>query len=217
VGRAGAARLALGVVVALVVPGGGCADRLTSTSGQQCRKYATVLTYGPESASTGTCALGGESGPDTYECRIDCTLTVREYAGLRDFIEEARVPNRSLLLKESVTSTCVGLGGASGYVARSYVYDEQRRLVRIEAAGRVGYDPASWPPTQFTAWDGAGRPVAGTDTFLGARREFTIVYDDAARTMEWSYGYSVEQDAFGNTVRRGDSVYRVVQMAEVCQ
>jgi hypothetical protein len=208
---------AAGGVLAMVILTGGCGNSVPSASGQRCRRYATTVTFGPNASGTGICRWGGDFGPTSYECRIDCTLRVQEYASLRDFIDEPRVPNRFLLSRETISSTCVGPGGSSGYSARSFVYDELGRVVRIEALGRVGYEPVSSPPTRFTAWDSAGRPVAGTDTYWGASREFTIAYDDSARTMEWSYGYSVQQDAFGNTIRRGDSVYTVTQMAEVCE
>jgi hypothetical protein len=170
--RPPSASRAVSGVLAIVILTAGCGGRLPSTSSQRCRKYATSVTYGPDNVGTGTCKWGGDFGPNTYECRIDCTLRVREYASLHDFIEEARVPNRSLLSSESINTTCIGFGGGSGYSASAYVYDERRRLVKIEAAGRVGYEPVSWPPTHFTAWDSAGRPVAGTDTYSGASREF---------------------------------------------
>ena len=80
-----------------------------------------------------------------------------------------------------------------------YTYDGQKRLAKIEWRSRYGYAlDDTLAVTQYTEWDGRGRPTAGTGPWRGGTVDIRIVYDDVARTMTTSYG-----DGLGEYVRAG--------------
>ena len=209
--------LAHAALAAAMAPVAGCKPSLPSVSSKQCRRYATVMSYGTDTESTRTCTFSS----NVYSCGPSCARTQRGYASLMDFIEEASVPNRSRLSVKSYDYSC-GLGNTAGYSEQTYTYDAQKRLVKISTKSSWGY--SSEPVvgvTEFTRWDGQGRPLSGTGPWKGQVVDISIVYDDAARTMTTSYGAglmesTVQQDAFGNTIRDGSITYTVREMAEIC-
>jgi hypothetical protein len=210
--------LAIALAVASIA---GCGSQTPLASSTRCRRYATALSYGPQNQYTGTCGYGVYNA-GTYDCRLGCSLRLRVYASLSDFIDEASVPNRARAIEVSSSVTC-GLANTGGYTSGFYTYDGQKRLAKIEWRSRYGYAlDDTLAVTQYTEWDGRGRPLAGTGPWRGGTVDIRIVYDDVARTMATSYGdglgeYIVRQDAFGNTIGEGDVSYTVTQTAEVCQ
>ena len=206
-------RLALAVALACAT---GCGSAATPVGpGRRCRKYATRIDAG---GYTQACAF---TSSNTYGCGSgsSCAGAGQRYASLSDFIEEASVPNRPRLSETFVYNYCGMLIG-SGSTTQTYVYDQQKRLMRIDGRSQWGYGALSLGVTQYTQWDARGRPLSGTSSWDDKPVEVAIVYDDSARTVTSSYGDGrqtlVQQDAFGNTIRQGDAYYIVLEMEEIC-
>ena len=168
---------------------------------------------------TRTCTFAQSS--NTYECESSyCASEGKKYASLLDFVEEARVPNRPRL-SESYLSSCCGTLITCGSTTQTYTYDAQDRLVRSDGRSLWGYETE---PTlsvgNYTEWDGRGRALSGATSSGGKSIEFSIVYDDRARSMTTSYEDGreafVQQDALGNTIRAGDVTYTVARTEEIC-
>lgn len=125
--------------------------------------------------------------------------TIFNYASRADFVDEVQViPIRNLAL--STTSTTVGTAGTFTSSAQ-FSHDGQRRLTRI-----VGTSAAGTSTTTYTAWDGSGRPTAGTDVGPGFNNVVTAAYNDGARTRTMNFAGGVTTvetfDANGNAIRQ---------------
>lgn len=199
-----------------VTSSSGCTRDLPSSSSRRCRRYATTVEVG---GYTRTYALNGSANTYGWGTR-SCAQEGRRYASLSDFIEEAQVPNRTRASETFLYNYC-GMLNSSGASSRTYTYDDQDRLVASAGTSQWGY--ASVPgvsATKYTAWDGRGRPLSGTILRGGTAIDFSIVYDDSARSMTTSYEDGeesyVQQDAYGNPIRDGSLTYTVIEMEEIC-
>ena len=194
----------------------GCARDLPSSSSRRCRRYATTVEVG---GYTRTYALNGSANIYGWGTR-SCAQEGRRYASLSDFIEEAQVPNRTRASETFLYNYC-GMLNSSGASRRTYTYDDQGRLVASEGSSQWGYaGAASVSATKYTAWDARGRPLSGMILRGGTAIDFSIVYDDGARSMTTSYQdgeeWYVQQDAYGNPIRDGSLTYTVIETEEIC-
>jgi hypothetical protein len=92
---------------------------------------------------------------------------VSTYRSVADFVDEVRVvPGLSMQISTSTTNT-----GACGFGTNTaaFTYDSQRRVASVSSGTST---------TVYTAWDGSGRPTAGS--FTGTT--IANVYNDATRT-----------------------------------
>ncbi|HET6898584.1 MAG TPA: hypothetical protein VFK70_09560 [Vicinamibacteria bacterium] len=175
----------------VVIPGCGSSD-VEGT--KVCRRYPTAFT---ESGLSYTC---------TFDIRI---LTCRDsshfvlqdwtYVSSADFVFEAQVPNR--IRAESRSFQTLGMVVTSSVVSTEYRYDASGRLLerhrrRSDIGGARDLDT-----TQYSSWDAAGRPTAGSVSGPNGAGPITLGYDDAARRMDASNGESTTADANGNVVR----------------
>jgi hypothetical protein len=194
----------------------GCSSPLPSASGRRCRWYATAVEV---DGAVRTYTFDAASREYKWG-RNRCAEAGLTYASLSDFIEEASVPNRPRLSGTFIFNYC-GMLISSGSTTATYNYDGEGRLVRVDGASQWGYSTApSRSVTHYSAWDSRGRPLAGTASEGGQPSSFSIVYDDATRSMTTLYEdgreSQVQQDAFGNTIRAGDVAYTVIAMEQVC-
>src|SRR5690606_22758485 len=95
----------------------------------------------------------------------------------------------------SATTSTTGTAGSFSS-SMAFGYDGQNRLTREETAGAV---------TTYTAWDGQGRPTAGTSVLATNTNQLAITYNDAQRvrtttstTLGQATVCSMTYDANGN-------------------
>jgi len=193
---------------------GACGGSPTGPS-HHCRTYATALTL---NGGPGTCEFDGR----TYACRFGMDSRSWTYASTRDFIREARTPNRIQAQSRSYSGGGPMLVSHSSHTT-SFSYDDRGRLrERRRVAGSYF---VSWvlDTTVYDQWDGVGRPTAGVITAGGGETPVSIDYDDASRTAEASNGELTVRDEDGNIVREVEfagypvKVYVVTATAEVCE
>lgn len=199
----------------------GCDSSPTDESGD-CRRYMTSMS---ENGTAFTCAF--EEGIATLRCSSGpFSERTWEYADVGDFISEVSAPNT--ILAQRRTSS----GGALGSFAATeteYRYDAQGRLLERIRTGESPAGSQTLDTVRYTAWDGRGRPTAGSLTGAGGSENLTLRYDDAALRMEVSNGESSFQDANGNPSRevfvfgtgstqaRFERAYQVLGVAEICR
>jgi hypothetical protein len=159
-----------------------------------CRRYPTAFT---ESGLSYTCTLDIR----ILTCRDSSRFVVQDwtYVSSAEFVLEAQVPNR--VRAESRSFQTLGMVVTSSVVSRDYRYDASGRLVerhrrRSDVGGARDLDI-----TEYTSWDGLGRPTAGAVSGPNGAGPITIRYDDVTRTMNASNGESTTVDASGNVVR----------------
>ena len=198
------------ITLIVAIAHAGCGGDTPSLASRNCRRYATVLLYGPEgSQATRECTFAS----NRYSCRTGfggCASESWSYSTLDDFIEEARTPNRARWSEWSSAYQCGFVTTDSSGSVR-YTYDAQKRL--LKSGDSCFYE--------YTAWDNRGRPTRGSFS-CRTPSDVSIVYDDATRTKTTSFGWSSEdyieqQDEYGNTIRTGSRIYTVSSMSEVCR
>jgi hypothetical protein len=192
----------------------GCGGSPTGPS-PLCRTYATAVTL---NGGPGTCAFDGR----TYVCRFGTSSRSWTYASTRDFVREARTPNRVLAQARHYS------GGGSMLISYSshstiYSYDAQGRLTERRRTSESYLGSCVLDATVYDRWDGVGRPLSGEMVAGSERTPLTIDYDDAARTAEASNGELSVRDGNGNLVREVEFAgyppkdYVVTATAEVCE
>jgi YD repeat-containing protein len=182
---------------------------------RSCRTYATGLT---RNGTAGTCRFDGR----TYGCHFGLDERTWEYAGVSDFVEEARTPNR-LLARRRRSSGGGPMLISSGGHETSYTYDGARRFLRRERRGWNSFGTWDIDSTTYDAWDGLGRPIAGEIVTAGGSAPLSVEYDDTSLTATASNGELAVRDDHRNIVREVEfggspaQVYVVTATAEVCE
>lgn len=115
-----------------------------------------------------------------------------------DLVDEAAT--NPPLTRSLGTTTVTTSGGLAVTLTATHGYDAQRRLVSTVL------DNSLLPQSSFsyTAWDGSGRPTAGTLTSFAGVFPLSISYDNANRTVTRNTGLNictVTHDQNGNIVR----------------
>jgi YD repeat-containing protein len=174
------------IVLAAATSGGACRGRSSNSGnpgspsgpspGGVCRTYPTSAAVAATTFNiTQNLLLTGAFNPSTSTSTVTtafvsgapCTTSVSAYRSVADFVDEVRVIP-GVMLQTSTTTTNTGACG-SGMSVATFTYDAQRRLTSIASGGSM---------TTYTAWDGAGRPTAGS--FPGTT--IANVYNEATRT-----------------------------------
>ena len=142
-----------------------------TSSSVTCRTYPTAATVTMTRGRLyGSNQLTGsfDSAADTATVTVEaCTTAVSTYRSTSDFVDEVGVI--PTLTMQTSTTTTSGGGCDLGTRTVNYVYDSQRRL-KSSTTGSV--------VTTYTAWDSAGRPIAGS--YPGTTIANT--YNDSTRT-----------------------------------
>ncbi len=141
----------------------------------ECRR--PILTATVESGGeTGAMSCAFDVTALSYDCALDPspsggpTLTSYRYAGLNDFVWEAKAVGRQTLVEQVLTS-----GSTS---TSTYTYE----------AGRLNGETSSDSVSTFTEWDDRDRPTAGTlSTGTCTGIDLVWTYDDAQR--QWLETY----------------------------
>lgn len=208
-------------VLMLLLVAHGCDSSPTGADGD-CRRYITSMS---ENGVSFTCAF--ERASATLRCSSGALLErAWEYAGVDDFISEAPVPNR-IRARERISA-----GGTLGSFARTvteYRYDDQGRLLERVRIGESSIGSQALDTVRYTAWDGLGRPTAGTLTSAAESEILTLRYDDALLRVDVSNGESTLQDGNGNPLRevlvfgagstksRFERDYQIPALSEICR
>jgi hypothetical protein len=121
------------------------------------------------------------SATRTYTEMSSTAQVVRQtvYASAADFIDEPGVVGRVLYLR---TATCPNRTGCTGSLAEveTPAYDARRRQTGLTLA----VSGAPILTETYTAWDDAGRPIAGSRTQPGlCTVTLSFTYDDLARSV----------------------------------
>lgn len=206
---------------------GGCGGGAPSptASSPSCRQWMRTVV-----SSTGTSwectSAGATASCSAFPASLTTTWT---YASLDDFVREAAVPNRLLVLSKKTVGcgTFAYLGCTDS--TTEYTYDGQGRLVRRErSSGSTLSEERTADVTTYSAWDAHGRPTAGEVAAGGVHQPLGISYDDVTRVMEATNGELVKQDQYGNTVREvekwgvsdtpppSETSYRIESLQSVC-
>lgn len=200
------------LAAAFLLPG--CGGSPTEPS-RSCRTYATGLI---SNGAAGTCRFDGR----TYSCRFGLDERTWEYAGVSDFVQEARTPNR--ILAHSRRSSGGGpMLISSGGHETSYVNDATRRLVKRVRKGWNSFGTWDIDTTTYDGWDGLGRPITGEITTAKGSEPLSVDYDDTSLAAMVSNGELTVQDDHRNIVREvefGGGPARidvVTGAAEVCE
>ena len=192
----------------------GCGGSPTGPS-RDCRTYATGLV---SNGAAGTCRFDGR----TYSCRFGLDERTWEYAGVSDFVEEARTPNR-ILARGRRSSGGGPMLISSGGHETSYVHDTARRLVKRVRRGWNSFGTWDIDTTTYDGWDGLGRPITGEITTARGSEPLFVEYDDTSLAAMVSNGELTVQDDHRNIVREvefGGGPARidvVTATAEVCE
>ena len=200
------------LAAAFVLPG--CGESPTGPS-RHCRTYATSLTL---NGNPGTCRFSGT----TYECRFGLESRSWSYASARDFIREARTPNRILAQARGYSGGGPMLWSSSSH-ATTFSYDDQGRLRERRRTSASYFGDCVLDTTRYDRWDGLGRPLGGEITTGGGTEPISIDYDDASLTAESSNGELTTRDENRNIVREIEfsgyrmKVYVATATAEVCE
>ena len=226
----------LAIVVLLTVPACRSARDPAAAAARDplaCRNFVTASQWRATSALLSQPDVPtGDASTTDLSCQFDrrrvatrCTLVVRTGActttsshtttwrTIADMVAESKLVGRHL--QQGTTSrmsiACGGAPSATGVTStQRYVYDGQRRVVRIESQTT----PAATTLTTYDAWDAQGRPTAGRlETSLSPAMTLRLSYDDVARTMQWEG--TTEGQPPATTVTTFDSDGNVVSMRTV--
>jgi hypothetical protein len=109
------------------------------------------------------------------------------FASRADLVDEASTnPPRNLSLG---TTTAITTGGATFTITATHSYDSQRRLVATTISNPP---PLGQTVMSFSAWDGSGRPTAGTISLSpGGTFPLSNSYNDANRSVTRNSGLNV--------------------------
>jgi hypothetical protein len=169
-----------------------------------------IVTTSPVFTSTteGRCTFDREKveGTCTNEYRDGqgrrfTSVSVTRHASIADVVGEVSVVPP--LMRALETATTVSGGGADTTGVNTLSYDAEGRLQSMTAVSRPSGQRSV---TTYTAWDRAGRPMAGLTEAGRVSTPMTLSYDDSTRTLSTTTaGQTCTQnfDANGNpTVAR---------------
>lgn len=201
-----------------------CGHSSPTERGRLCRRYPTAMTV---NGSGRDCRLDGR----TFACSRGWYQSWGwSYGSAWDFVLEARAPHLRLMRRQTYSWQGHWAWMGSGGSETEYQYQgggqlATRRRTSSWSSGTSGMmERRELDRTEYDSWDDVGRPIAGTYWVGEQTTPFSIVYEDATRTMRSSIGELAVQDEDGNLVREVEviggstmaSEYAIQATAEVC-